>query len=60
MVEERREKLKALVLLGRDRGCLTRAEVMEHFPHDILDAEQVETILSMIRDMNIEIQESHS
>ena len=58
MGEERREKLKALIVLGRDRGYLTRAEVMAHLPSDMLDPEQIENILSMIKDMNIEVRES--
>ncbi len=53
--EERRTRLKALILLGKERGYLTYAEINDHLPDDMLDAEQIENIISMINDMGIQV-----
>ncbi len=53
--EERRTRLKALILLGKERGYLTYAEINDHLPDDMLDAEQIEGIISMINDMGIQV-----
>ena len=36
--EARRTRLKALIVLGKERGYLTYAEINDHLPEDILDA----------------------
>ena len=51
--EARRVRLKNLIVLGKERGFLTFAEVNDHLPDDLLDAEQFENIISMINDMGI-------
>ena len=51
--EARRVRLKNLIVLGKERSYLTYAEVNDHLPDDILDAEQIENIISMINDMGI-------
>ncbi|MFA5371512.1 MAG: RNA polymerase sigma factor RpoD [Sideroxydans sp.] len=53
-VEERRTRLKALILLGKERGYLTFAEINDHLP-DVLEVEQVEGVVSMINDMGISV-----
>ncbi len=53
-VEERRTRLKALILLGKERGYLTYAEINDHLP-DMLEVEQVEGVVSMINDMGITV-----
>ena len=53
--EERRTRLKNLILLGKERGYLTYAEVNDHLPDDMLDAEQLEGVISMINDMGIQV-----
>jgi RNA polymerase primary sigma factor len=53
--EDRRMRLKSLILLGKERGYLTYAEVNDHLPDDMLDAEQLEGIISMINDMGIQV-----
>src|SRR5690349_20949719 len=53
-VEARRTRLKNLIVLGKERGFLTYAEINDHLP-DILDAEQIENIISMINDMGIQV-----
>src|SRR3954469_3496192 len=52
--EARRTRLKNLIVLGKERGFLTYAEINDHLP-DILDAEQIENIISMINDMGIQV-----
>ena len=54
-LEARRLRLKNLILLGKERGYLTYAEINDHLPDDMLDAEQIEGITSMINDMGIQV-----
>ncbi|MBI1395308.1 MAG: RNA polymerase sigma factor RpoD [Betaproteobacteria bacterium] len=53
--EARRTRLKNLIVLGKERGFLTYAEVNDHLPDDMLDAEQIESVISMINDMGIQV-----
>src|SRR5450755_3459453 len=53
--EARRTRLKNLIVLGKERGFLTYAEINDHLPDDILDAEQIENVISMINDMGIQV-----
>ena len=53
--EARRTRLKNLIVLGKERGFLTYAEVNDHLPDDMLDAEQIEGVISMINDMGIQV-----
>src|SRR5450631_2516398 len=53
--EARRMRLKNLIIIGKERGYLTYAEVNDHLPDDMLDAEQIENIISMINDMGIQV-----
>jgi len=53
-VEARRTRLKALILLGKERGYLTYAEINDHLP-EMLEVEQVEGVVSMINDMGITV-----
>ncbi|MCC6198291.1 MAG: RNA polymerase sigma factor RpoD, partial [Burkholderiales bacterium] len=54
-VEARKRRLKTLIVLGKERGYLTYAEINDHLPDDILDAEQIEGVISMIGDMGIQV-----
>ncbi len=54
-MDERRMRLKNLIVLGKERGYLTYAEINDHLPDDMLDAEQIEGIISMIGDMGISV-----
>ena len=51
--EARRNRLKNLIMLGKERSYLTYAEINDHLPDEMLDAEQIETIIGMINDMGI-------
>jgi len=53
--EARRTRLKSLIVLGKERGFLTYAEVNDHLPDEMLDAEQIEGVISMINDMGIQV-----
>ncbi len=53
--EARKTRLKNLLVLGKERSYLTYAEINDHLPDDILDAEQIEGIISMINDMGIQV-----
>ena len=53
--ELRRSRLKTLIILGKERGYLTYAEINDHLPDDMLDAEQIEGVIGMINDMGIQV-----
>ena len=53
---ERRERLKKLVLLGKERGYLTYAEINDHLPDDVQNSEQIDGIIGMINEMGIEVK----
>ncbi len=55
--EARRLRLKNLIMLGKERGYLTYAEVNDHLPEDMTDGEQVENVISMINDMGLTVYE---
>ena len=49
--ETRRTRLNNLIKLGKERGFLTYAEINDHLPDDLVDAEQIEAIISTFGDM---------
>jgi RNA polymerase primary sigma factor len=55
--EERRTRLKSLVVLGKERGYLTYAEINDHLPDDVQNSEQIDGIIGMINDMGIQVYE---
>ncbi len=56
-IEERRARLKTLIVLGKERGYVTYAEINDHLPDEIQESEQIEGIVSMINDMGIMVYE---
>jgi RNA polymerase primary sigma factor len=54
-IEAKRTRLKTLIALGKERGYLTYAEINDHLPDDMVDAEQIETIISTFSDMGIQV-----
>ncbi len=56
-LETRRKRLKILIVQGKERGYLTYAEINDHLPDDMQDAEQIESIISMINDMGISVHD---
>ena len=55
--EERRVRLKSLIVLGKERGYLTYAEINDHLPDDVQGSEQIDAIIGMINDMGIQVYE---
>ena len=53
-IEARRTHLKALIVLGKERGYLTYAEINDHLP-DMLEVEQIEGVVSMINEMGVSV-----
>ena len=52
-----RTRLKLLIVLGKERGYLTFAEINDHLPDDVQDSEQIDGIIGMINDMGIQVYE---
>jgi len=57
-IERRRQKLKALFKLAKDRGYLTHAEIIDHLPENVIDPEAIEGIIWTLRDKGIVLLES--
>lgn len=51
-LSEFREKLKQLVVLGKDRGFLIYAEISDHLPN-FVNAEQIEAVMAVFNDLGI-------
>ncbi len=54
-LEARRNKLKALIKLGKERGFLTYSEINDHLPESLVDAEAIDAVVSTFGDMGIQI-----
>ena len=55
--EERRLRLRNLLILGNSRGYLTHAELNDTLPDEMQDAELLTNIFAMIKDMGIQMFE---
>ena len=55
---EENNELKQLLALGRARGYLTYGEINDHLPQDIVEAEQLESIVSMLTEMGIRVSDA--
>ena len=58
MEQTSKSQLKLLIAQGKEQGYLTFAEVNDHLPEELVDAEQIEDIIQMINDMGIQVMES--
>ncbi|MCS0630638.1 RNA polymerase sigma factor RpoD [Telluria mixta] len=56
-LEIRRQKLKALIKSGKERGFLTYSEINDHLPDNIVDPEAIEGIIGTFNDMGIAVYE---
>ena len=56
--EQQRSRLQLLIAHGREQGYLTYAQVNDHLPPEIVDAEQIEDIIGIINVMGITVYES--
>jgi len=55
--EQQQSQLKSLIAKGKEQGFLTYHEVNDHLPDDIVDTDQIDSIINMINDMGIAVQE---
>ena len=46
--EDRRMRLKTLIVLGKERGYLTYAEINDHLPDDVQNSEQIDGIIGAL------------
>ncbi len=53
--EARRNRLKQLIKLGKDRGYLTYGEINDHLPDDLVEAEAIDGIIGTFSDMGIAV-----
>lgn len=58
MEQTSKSQLKLLIAQGKEQGYLTFAEVNDHLPEELVDAEQIEDIIQMINDMGIQVLET--
>ncbi len=58
MEQNKQSQLKLLIARGKEQGYLTYAEVNDHLPEELVDADQIEDIIQMINDMGIQVLES--
>ncbi|WP_323141197.1 RNA polymerase sigma factor RpoD [Massilia phyllosphaerae] len=56
-LEIRRQKLKALIKSGKERGFLTYSEINDHLPDNVVDPEAIEGIIGTFNDMGIAVYE---
>ena len=55
--EEQRARLRQLIILGKERGYITYAEINDALPDDMSDAEQIDNIVNMIQGLGIQVTE---
>ena len=53
-----KSEIEELIAKGVDQGYLTLADVNDHLPEDLIDADEMENIIGMINDMGIVVHES--
>ncbi|RJX30308.1 MAG: RNA polymerase sigma factor RpoD [Oxalobacter sp.] len=56
-LERRRQKLKTLIKLGKERNFLTYAEINDHLPENIVEPEAIEGIINTFTEMGIAVYE---
>ncbi len=56
-LETKRNKLKSLIKLGKDRGFLTYGEINDHLPNNIIDSDAIDQIIGTFNDMGIAVYE---
>jgi RNA polymerase primary sigma factor len=54
---KRRQRLKTLITLGKTRGYLTHAEISDHLPDKLVDAETLEVVVAMLNDLGVAVYE---
>ena len=54
---KRRQRLKALIKLGKTRGYLTHGEISDHLPDKLVDAETLEVVVATLNDLGVAVYE---
>ena len=54
---KRRQRLKALIKLGKTRGYLTHGEISDHLPDKLIDAETLEAVILTLNDLGVAVYE---
>jgi RNA polymerase primary sigma factor len=54
---ERNQKIKALIRLASDQGYLTYSNINDALPENVISAEEIDSIIMLLRGMDIEIIE---
>ncbi|HET8765555.1 MAG TPA: RNA polymerase sigma factor RpoD, partial [Rhodanobacter sp.] len=57
-IHEQQSEIKALISKGLEQGYLTYAEINDHLPDDIVDAEQIEDIMAVLKGVGIEVHDA--
>ncbi|WP_447731697.1 RNA polymerase sigma factor RpoD [Rhodanobacter soli] len=55
---EQQSEIKALISKGLEQGYLTYAEINDHLPDDIVDPEQIEDIMAVLKGVGIEVHDA--
>lgn len=53
--EERKARITSLIKMGKERGYLTHAEINDHLPDTVMEAEQVEAMITTFNDLGIRV-----
>jgi hypothetical protein len=56
-MKQRRDRLKALIKLGKTRGYLTNGEISDHLPDKLVDAETLEVVIATLNDLDVAVFE---
>jgi RNA polymerase primary sigma factor len=56
-LEERRQKMAALIRVGKERGYLTHAQILDHLPDNSTGTEVIEGLTGTFSDMGIAVYE---
>ncbi len=56
-MNKRRQRLKTLIKLGKTRGYLTHAEINDHLPDKLVDAETLEVVIATLNDLGVAVYE---
>ncbi|MDQ6647872.1 MAG: RNA polymerase sigma factor RpoD [Pseudomonadota bacterium] len=55
---EQQLEIKALIAKGLEQGYLTYAEINDHLPDDVVDPEQIEDIMAVLKGVGIEVHDA--
>ena len=56
--QEQQLEIKALIAKGLEQGYLTYAEINDHLPDDVVDPEQIEDIMAVLKGVGIEVHDA--